>query len=147
VNINLHCFECIRGTFPLAECTQTFAPWRRIHRESLFGNHEHCFIEKTPRIQRKPPVIWYSYQCVPVSHHSRCIFITNKIALRCSANPLVHTSIISLPLVLLLQKKPPKPWQTRGKHHARRTTSYQKSEPSRVIFSSHSFLLILIAIS
>jgi hypothetical protein len=29
-----------------------------------------------------------------------------KITLRCSANPLVHASIISLPLVFLLQENP-----------------------------------------
>jgi hypothetical protein len=29
-----------------------------------------------------------------------------KITLRCSANPLVHTFIISLPLVFLLQENP-----------------------------------------
>jgi hypothetical protein len=66
---------------------------------------------------------------MPASHHSRCISTANKIALRCSANPLVHTSIISLPLVLLLQRKPPRPWRTRGKNHARRTTPHQRSEP------------------
>jgi hypothetical protein len=99
----------------------------------------------TPK--EKTPVVWYSHQCTPASHHSRCTSTANKIALRCSANPLIHTSIISLSLVFLLQKKPPKPWRTRGKHHARRTASHQRSEPSDSNIFFSSLLLILIAIS
>jgi hypothetical protein len=38
-----------------------------------------------------------------------------KIALWCSANPLVHTSIISLPLIFLLQKKTRKAMADKGK--------------------------------
>jgi hypothetical protein len=56
--------------------------------------------------KEKSSVVWYSHQCTPASHHSRCTSTANKIALRCSANPLVHTSIISLPLVFLLRKNP-----------------------------------------
>jgi hypothetical protein len=80
--------------------------------------------------KEKNPVVWYSHQCTPANHHSRCTSTANKIALRWSANPLVHTSIISLPLVLL-QKKPPRPWRTKGKNHARRTASHQRSERSK----------------
>jgi hypothetical protein len=80
--------------------------------------------------KEKTPVGWYSHQCVPASHHSRCISTANKIALRCSA-----THSYALPSFHFLsssssRKKTPKPWRTRGKHHARRTASYQKSEPS-----------------
>jgi hypothetical protein len=53
--MNLHRSECISGTFPLAEYAQTLAPWRKMRRESSFGNHEHCFVEKTLRIQGKTP--------------------------------------------------------------------------------------------
>jgi hypothetical protein len=29
-------------------------------------------MEKTFRIQGKTPAVWYSHQCTPASHHSRC---------------------------------------------------------------------------
>jgi hypothetical protein len=42
------------GTFALAEYAQTFTSWRKIRRESSFGNHVHYFVEKILRIQGKP---------------------------------------------------------------------------------------------
>jgi hypothetical protein len=128
------------GTFPVAEYAQTLAPWRRIHKKSSFGNHEHCSDEKTLCNQGKTPAVWYSHQCTLASHHSRCTSTANKIAFPVLCKS-IHTHFHHFtPSCPPLPEKPPSPWRTRGKSHSRRTAS-------RVIFSSHPFLLIFIATS
>jgi hypothetical protein len=59
------------------------------------------FNDKTLRIQGKTPTVWYSHQCTPASHHSRCTLTANKIA------PLVFCKSIRTHFHHFTSSRPP----------------------------------------
>jgi hypothetical protein len=141
--MNFHCLERIRELFLEPNTHKTLSPWRRIRRKSLFGSQEHCSMKNPSHPRKKNPVVWYSHQCTPASHHSRCTLTTNKIA------PLVLWKSIRIHFHHFTSSHPPLPrlWRqgeiaTRGEQ-----LPIKEANHSRVIFSSHPFLLISIAIS
>jgi hypothetical protein len=74
------------------------------------------------------------HQITHLMHTSQKIFCVNGPWW--FANPLAYTSIISRPVILLLQrKKPPRPWRIRGNSQSRRAASHQRSEPFKSKFS------------
>jgi hypothetical protein len=65
--------------------------------------------------KEKTPVVWYSHQCTPASHHSRCTSTANKIA-----SPVLCKSIRIhfhhfTPSRPPLQEKTPKAMADKGK--------------------------------
>jgi hypothetical protein len=103
---------------------------------------------KNPFASReKTPTLWYSHQCTPTSHHSRCTLTTNKIA------PLVLCKSIHIHFHHFTSSRPPPPEKTpkamadKKKQPLEENSFRQRSEPfeSNLFFSTLS--LVLIAIS
>jgi hypothetical protein len=79
----------------------------KIRRKFSIGNHEHCFVEKTFGHLKKKTLSFG----IPINAYWPIITpdappLLIKITFRGSANPFIHTSIISFPLVFFLQENP-----------------------------------------
>jgi hypothetical protein len=135
------------GTFLLVECAQTLAPWCIIRKKSSSGTMNIVSMKKPFASKEKTSAVWYSHQCTPASHHSWCTSTSNKIA------SLVLCKSTHTHFHLFTPSRPPPPEKTpkamvdKGKTTRGEQPPIKEANHPRVISFSHSFLLILIAIS